>query len=352
MSTQNKDSSNFQDKIDASIQEFKLNALENNSTLFIILITLLLLTDYYSLYQYDIELKNFKYLISDKELLFINYTIISILGLFAIIVRRIPMIFLSIFTILLAFNLDYNNENQKIIDSVIENFTYAFICGVIVLYTLNNKKPTPINQEESFLDTIINFPYKISSLSNIYIRLFINTFFFFLIFLFLYMHFESNLNHKWNYINYQEGKYNFEKDSIIKTFFNQKLFTTNKLEKLQNDIEFINSELFVKELIDKKILKNNTLNYKDFYVHYLPNDKYQSFFVIIDKNLDKNTNTNLNENIYGYHLYQDLNSNTIYENTNNQKNVFLYIILTQKYDIDKFQIIDIIGKELKVNDKT
>ncbi|MBL3519477.1 hypothetical protein H0A43_03270 [Arcobacter lanthieri] len=296
----------------------KINNFKSSSTLFVILIVILLLADYVSLYNYGIELKNFKYLINYQELLLINASIISILGLIALITRRVPVLFIITFIILLTYNLYSNSENKDFIEILF----LSFVCGVIILIILGKSK-------------IYN---AITDIPDIYIFIIINIVLSILISFILYFHFGNTLNYKWNNINYEEGKYNFIKDSNVRTFFSQKLFSTNKLERLQNNIEFINSQLFVEELIDKEILKNNTLNYKDFYVHYLPNDKYQSFFIVKDKNVDEYTNK---------YLYK----HSLYEDTSKQENVFLYIILTQKYEINKFQVIDIIQKELKVKSK-
>ncbi len=320
ITTISQESLDVQKKIKTLLEKFKLNTVESSSTLFIILIIILLLADYASLYEYNIELKNFKYLISYKELLLINTSIITILGLFAIITRRIPQLFLYTFTILLTFTLFFKSEDKGFIEILFISLCYC----VIILLILGTRK---IN------DTLIK-------ISNLYIFIIINFILSIFISFFLYSHFGNTLNYKWNNINFENNKYSFKKDSIIETFLNQKLFTTNRLEKLQNDIEFINSDLFIKELIDEEIIKNNNLRYKDFYINYLPNDKYQSFFIIKDKNENEYANKFLNENSY---------TNNLYENKYKQENVLLYIILTNKYSIDKFQIIDIIKKELKVN---
>ncbi|MDN5109777.1 hypothetical protein PJV99_06485 [Aliarcobacter butzleri] len=278
----------------------------------LLLIIILLTVDYYSILRYGIELKLIKYLIDYKELLIINATLIGIFTLLSVLIKKV-----------------INQHNNSLAKSIL-------ILSVILAYSLN----LTIDVFNSLLDDVIlllflivvilvNFPritehyfYIIPGYSH-FIKNNTNILFILITLIFLY-HNNINLNKYWDSVIIKNNEYSFLKYNLLETFFKQKVFSTNRLEILQTNVTFENSELYVNKLKEFRILENNLLKYDEqrLFISYIENENYKTFF-IINKN-----ECNLNETIK------------------------MFIVFSEKLkDMEKYKIIKIQEKDLWIEEK-
>ena len=142
-----------------------------------------------------------------------------------------------------------------------------------------------------------------------------------LISLAIYNHYK-NLNSNWNTILVKNGKYAFKKYNKTNILYKQKIFSTNRLEKLQSNVLFKHSEYYLKKLQKENLLKNDILEYNNklLFSNYIINDEYKTLFIV--KKVDDNQIVKFTD---------------------------MYIIFTKK-DIfkEEYQIIDVITKKLNI----
>lgn len=281
---------------------------KNISSLHIILIIILLTVDYYSIFRYGIELKSIKYIINYQELLVINTTILAVGSLLFLLSEKIPIQF---FVILFFISGIYFFNLSSDFDEFINKSISETLIFTIVLFIL-------ISGSKKIYLFIIGFLEIFKNLTVIGIMIFfclISTFL-------LYQHYE-NLNNNWESISIKENNYSFKKYSLLETLFRQKIFSTNKLEVLQTNINFQNSELYIEKLKEFGILTDNTLKYNDdkLYSNYISNEDYKTFFIV-----KKAENSSI-------------------------KNIKMFIIFSKKdKDKEEYQINNIQEKELKIID--
>lgn len=248
------------------------------SALHILLIIILITVDYVSMFNYGIELKSFKFIINYQELFIINVSIIIIFSLLSIITKKTPYLFFTTTVLLLTIIVFTFDEIKGLIDSLINSFGQAFILTLVITITLYG----PSRIYTSTVELIETYGKKI-----IFISLFVTSI---LITLAISNHYDS-LNYNWNKVYVKDDKYFFDKYSTWQTLFKQKIFSTNRLEELQTNITFQNSEMYVTKLKEMNIVTDNILKYDDdtLFSNYLTNDEYKTFFIL------KKNRSNINE---------------------------------------------------------
>ncbi len=258
------------------------NLMENRrniSSLHILLIVILLTVDYYSAFRYGIEFKSIKYLINYQELLIINTTIIGISTLLFIVSRKIPVQFFVVLFIVFFIVL-FSSSEEDFFDFINKSLLEVFFITCMIFFSIFGASKI-YNWIIEFTDGINKW---LSVLSVVIITI-ISTFL-------LYTHYES-LNDNWNRIIIKDNIYTFPKYNLFQIMLNQKVFSPNRLEELQTNVAFKDSELYVNRLKDFGILENNILKYNNdkSRVKYITNQNYKIFFIIkkVEYNIDNTT---------------------------------------------------------------
>jgi hypothetical protein len=247
------------------------NLMENRrniSSLHILLIVILLTVDYYSAFRYGIEFKSIKYLINYQELLIINTTIIGISTLLFILSRKIPVQFFVVLFIIF-FMVLYRSREEDFFDFINKSFLEVFFVTCIIFFSIFGVS--------RIYNWIIEFADAINKWLSVFLALIITMISTFL----LSTHYES-LNDNWNKIVVKDNIYTFPKYNLFQMMFNQKIFSPNRLEELQTNVTFKDSELYVNRLKSFGILENNILEYNNdkLNVKYIINQNYKIFFII------------------------------------------------------------------------
>lgn len=283
----------------------------NISAVHILLVIILITVDYFSMFNYGIELKSFKYIVDYQELLIINTSIIIIFSLISIITRRAPSLFLLTSTALISINIYYLDELIGVMDSILQTVLVAIIYAVISFTILYGSKDL-YKKTIEVLDTFGFFLTKIVCFITSILLTFL-----------IYTHYVS-LNNDWNKLYIKKGQYKFDTGSITHRLFNPKIFSTSRLEKLQSNIRFNHSEYYIEQLEKESLLKNNILEYNNklLFSNYIINKDYKTLFIVKKVNEEE---------------FKNLITTT------------LYIIFTKKdNDKEEYQIINLLKKELIV----
>lgn len=273
------------------------NKTKQITSLHLLFIFIILTVDFYSMYDFGIEFKSFKYLINYKEFSIINITIITLAGLLALISRKNPLIFcLVLFFILIGvfFPQFANLEIKDVLAETIKNAGAFTLLTFLILY--NSEKVS------NFIDNfVLDFNKWILSAGLFFLSISLT--------ICIFNHY-NNLNYNWNrIIKDYDNTYYFEKNNTFNLSFllNQKIFNTNRLETLQDDIIFYNSKFYLEQLKDKYILESNKLQYNEkLYVTYIKNNQYKTFFIVSQSDSNKTRLiilfTQENENINSYQI--------------------------------------------------
>ncbi|MDN5126304.1 hypothetical protein PJV95_08635 [Aliarcobacter butzleri] len=249
------------------LDDISNNLIENKrniSFIHILLITILLTVDFYSVFTYGIEFKSVKYLINYQELVIINTTIIGIGILLFVMSRKRPIsFFIGLFLLFSILLFDLNEK--KFADYLFEMFIITTVIFIILFGNSAKYKETA-----EYFDGI-----------NKWIMPIINIFIIIIIVNLLSSHYQ-NLNNNWDKIVKKHNEYYFNEYKLSQILFKQKIFSTNRLEELQTNINFKNSELYVNKLIEYGILKDDILYYnnKELLIKYIRNGNYKTFFII------------------------------------------------------------------------
>lgn len=280
----------------------KIISIENNNftPIDIFVIIIFLTADYASIILYGIEIKSIKYIINYPELIIINATIIGIFTLIILLSKRIETMLVCIFSffIYMLILYIYHGDSENIL-------VETLLLSLLIFSILIDKK--------SFKERKLNY------IKEDFIIISIISIFIFIILIGYYI----NLNNNWEKVIIKNKEFSFQKYNTFQMTFKQKIFSTNRLENLQNNITFKNSELYIEQLQENGILNQNSnsilYNNKNIFATYLENEKYKTFFIVNKKY-------------------------SIFDNTTK-----MYIIFTEKYqNIEEYKIIDILEKKLTV----
>ncbi len=288
--------------------EESTNIKENIPSILILFIILLLTIDYYSMFDFGFKFNHFNYILDYKELITINIPIITIFLLLSFISKKHSFVFvLTLSSILAIYLLVYHSIPFSEIALI------SIIYSIMIFFSLaGTTKFKNYMEREGFF--YYDHPLVLNSI-NVLVS------FLFIIFISITY---GNSNNNFNNIYKYDTKYHFNTNEIESILFKPKIFTTNRLENIQDDISFINSKIYIDKLNDLNILTDDQFKINDnfFYSTYLKNGNFKTLFII-----DKRT-------------------------FNNNK-ISLIIIFTEKISENKYQIINILEKKINViEDKT
>ncbi|MDN5062318.1 hypothetical protein O8C86_10760 [Aliarcobacter butzleri] len=286
-----------------------MDVKENISSILILFIIILLTVDYYSMFDFGFKFNHFSYILDYKELITINLPIITIFLLLSFLSKKHSLVFfLTLSLILIIYLLTYDSKPFN--DIMVISFIYTLI--IFISLSGTHKFQNYIKKE--YLLSYENNPFLIT-----FTKIVLSCFFtIFIIIIY------SNLNKNFNNIYKNDTEYHFNTNKIENILFKAKIFTTNRLENIQDDISFINSKIYVEKLKELNVLTDEQFKINDsfFYSTYLKNNNFKTLFII-----DKRTFIN-NE-------------------------ISLIIIFTEKISENKYQILNILEKKINViEDKT
>ncbi len=279
------------------------NIKESIPSILILFIIILLTIDYYSMFDFGFKFNHFNYILDYKELITINLPIVTIFLLLSFISKKHSLVFiLTLSSILAIYLLVYGSiPLSKIV-------LISIIYSIMIFFSLagTTKFKNYMKEEGYFYN---DSPFVLNSISVI-------VSFIFIIFISIIY---GNSNNNFNNIYKYDTKYHFNTDEINSILFKPKIFTTNRLENIQDDINFVNSKIYIEKLNHLNILTDDKLKIDDnfFYSTYLKNNNFKTLF-IIDKR-------------------------TFIDNKIN-----LIIIFTEKISENKYQIINILEKQINV----
>lgn len=286
-----------------------MDVKENISSILILFIIILLTVDYYSMFDFGFKFNHFSYILDYKELITINLPIITIFLLLSFLSKKHSLVFfLTLSSILIIYLLTYDSKPFN--DIMVISFIYTLI--IFISLSGTHKFQNYIKKE--YLLSYENNPFLITFTKIVL------SFFFTIFIIIIY----SNLNKNFNNIYKNDTEYHFNTNKIEDILFKAKIFTTNRLENIQDDISFINSKIYVEKLKELNVLTDEQFKINDsfFYSTYLKNNNFKTLFII-----DKRTFIN-NE-------------------------ISLIIIFTEKISENKYQILNILEKKINViEDKT
>ncbi|MFW3412009.1 hypothetical protein ACN9J3_04670 [Aliarcobacter butzleri] len=281
-----------------------MDVKENISSILILFIIILLTVDYYSMFDFGFKFNHFSYILDYKELITINLPIITIFLLLSFLSKKHSLVFfLTLSSILIIYLLTYDSKPFN--DIMVISFIYTLI--IFISLSGTHKFQNYIKKE--YLLSYENNPFLIT-----FTKIVLSCFFtFFIIIIY------SNLNKNFNNIYKNDTEYHFNTNKIENILFKAKIFTTNRLENIQDDISFINSKIYVEKLKELNVLTDEQFKINDsfFYSTYLKNNNFKTLFII-----DKRTFIN-NE-------------------------ISLIIIFTEKISENKYQILNILEKKINV----
>lgn len=247
-----------------------LNNTKGITSLQLFLIVIILTIDFSSLYQYGFDLKYYKYIINYEELLIINMTIILIFALFSSISKKIPyfsfLIFVGLITIL---HFNYYTEETGFFSKLLESVSTGLLYGLFFNIILNGYR----DLYKAIIE-LGEFHKKIFALIAIIIS--------FIIAWVLYLHY-TNQNIHWEtaYLD-KNNKVILKQESSIKDILKTKIFNTKRLENIQDDIQIVNSKLYIEILYSYDILNNKNQIKLDnkIFMKYIDNNQYKTFFIL------------------------------------------------------------------------
>ncbi|MCG3696927.1 hypothetical protein L5F39_04780 [Aliarcobacter butzleri] len=286
-----------------------MDVKENISSILILFIIILLTVDYYSMFDFGFKFNHFSYILDYKELITINLPIITIFLLLSFLSKKHSLVFfLTLSLILIIYLLTYDSKPFN--DIMVISFIYT----LIIFISLSGTHKFQNYIKKKYLLSYENNPFLITFTKIVL------SFFFTIFIIIIY----SNLNKNFNNIYKNDTEYHFNTNKIEDILFKAKIFTTNRLENIQDDISFINSKIYVEKLNELNVLTDEQFKINDsfFYSTYLKNNNFKTLFII-----DKRTFIN-NE-------------------------ISLIIIFTEKISENKYQILNILEKKINViEDKT
>lgn len=281
---------------------------ENISSILILFIIMILTVDYYSMFDFGFKFNHFSYILDYKELVTINLPIITIFLLLSFLSKKHSLVFfLTLSSILIIYLLIYDSKPFE--DIIVISFIYTLMIFISLSGTHRFQNYI---KKEHFLN-YENNPFLIT-----FAKILLSCFFTFFI---IKIYTDSNEN--FNNIYKNDAEYHFNTNEIQNILFKSKIFTTNRLENIQDDISFINSKLYVGKLKELNVLTDDEFKINDnfFYSTYLKNNNFKTLFIV-----DKRTFIN-NE-------------------------VSLLVIFTEKISENKYQILNILEKKINVEYKT